>query len=61
MSKYPWKTMIVGAAILAATVYAYAQFSPGANGPIGMHGQMAQSGMAQMHQQMMGRGMMMPR
>jgi hypothetical protein len=53
MSKYSWKTMIVGAAILAATVYAYAQFSPGANGPMGMHGQMSQSGMAQMHQQMM--------
>ncbi len=53
MSNYPWKTMIVGAAILAATVYAYAQFSPGANGPMGMHGQMSQGGMAQMHQQMM--------
>ena len=53
MSKFPWKTTIVGAAILAATVYAYAQFSPGANGPMGMHGQMSQGGMAQMHQQMM--------
>jgi hypothetical protein len=53
MSNFPWKTMIVGAAILAATVYAYAQFSPSANGPMGMHGQMSQGGMAQMHQQMM--------
>ena len=58
MSKFPWKTTIAGAAILAATVYAYAQFSPGMNGPMGMHGQMAQGGckrqnMAQMHQQMM--------
>ena len=53
MSNFPWKTMIVGAAILAATVYAYAQFSLSANGPMGMHGQMSQGGMAQMHQQMM--------
>jgi hypothetical protein len=57
MSKFPWKTTIAGAAILAATVYGYAQLSPGANGPMGMHGQMAQGGMngsmAQMHEQMM--------
>jgi hypothetical protein len=53
MSKFQWKATIVGAAILAATVYAYAQFSPSANGPMGMHGQMSQGGMAQMHQQMM--------
>jgi hypothetical protein len=53
MSKFPWKTTIVGAAILAATVYAYAQLSPGASGPMGMHGQMSQGDMAQMHQQMM--------
>ncbi len=53
MSKFQWKATIVGAAILAATAYAYAQFSPSANGPMGMHGQMSQGGMAQMHQQMM--------
>jgi hypothetical protein len=53
MSKFQWKATIVGAAILAATVYAHAQFSPSANGPMGMHGQMSQGGMAQMHQQMM--------
>jgi hypothetical protein len=53
MSNFPWKTTIAGAAILAATVYAYAQFSPRANGPMGMHGQMSQDGMAQMHEQMM--------
>lgn len=53
MSKFPWKTTIVGAAILAATVYAYAQLSPGASGSTGMHGQMSQGDMAQMHQQMM--------
>jgi len=53
MSKFQWKATIVGAAILAAMVYAYAQFSPSADGPMGMHGQMSQGGMAQMHQQMM--------
>jgi hypothetical protein len=53
MSRFPWKTMIAGAAILAATVYGYAQLGPGANGPMGMHGQMSQGDMAQMHQQMM--------
>jgi hypothetical protein len=53
MSNFPWKIMIVGAAILAATVYAYAQFSPSANGPMGMHGQVSQGDMAQMHQRMM--------
>jgi hypothetical protein len=55
MSKFPWKTTIVVSAVLAATVYAYAQISSG--GPMGMHGQMARGGMdgsmAQMHQQMM--------
>lgn len=55
MSKFPWKTTIAVSAVLAATVYAYAQMSSG--GPMGMHGQMAQGGMdgsmAQMHQQMM--------
>ena len=56
MSKFPWKTTIAGAAILAATVYAYAQLSPGANGPMGMHDQMVQGqggNMRQMHEQMM--------
>ena len=57
MSKVPWKTTIAGAAILAATVYAYAQLSPGANGPMGTHEQMMQGGMmgsmAQMRDQMM--------
>jgi hypothetical protein len=55
MSKFPWKTTIAVSAVLAATVYAYAQISSG--GPMGMHGRMAQGGMdgsmAQMHQQMM--------
>jgi hypothetical protein len=52
MSKFPWKTTLAGAAILAATAYAFAQVAPG-----GMHSQMQQGGMsgsmAQMHQQMM--------
>ena len=55
MSKFPWKTTLAGAAVLAATAYALAQVAPG-----GMHGQMQQGGkdgmsgsMAQMHQQMM--------
>jgi hypothetical protein len=56
MTKFPWKTTLAGAAILAATVYAYAQVSPGMHGGMGMHGQMSQGGMngdmAQMHQQM---------
>jgi hypothetical protein len=55
MSKFPWKTTIAVSAVLAATVYAYAQISSG--GPMGMHGRIAQGGMdgsmAQMHQQMM--------
>jgi hypothetical protein len=55
MSKFPWKTTIAVSAVLAATVYAYAQISSG--GPMGMRGRMAQGGMdgsmAQMHQQMM--------
>jgi hypothetical protein len=42
MSKFPWKTMLAGAAILAATVYAYAQMSPGMHGQM-MHEQMMQS------------------
>lgn len=55
MSKFPWKTTIAVSAVLAATVYAYAQISSG--GPMGMHSHMPQGGMdgsmAQMHQQMM--------
>ncbi len=55
MTKFPWKTPLAVAAVLAATAYAYAQISLG--GPMGMHGQIAQGGMdgsmAQMHQQMM--------
>jgi hypothetical protein len=55
MSNFPWKTTIAVSAVLAATVYAYAQISSG--GPMGMYGRMAQGGMdgsmAQMHQQMM--------
>lgn len=60
MSKFPWKTTLAGAAILAATVYAFGQMSPGINGPMSqMHQQMMQGqggvngGMAQMHEQMM--------
>lgn len=52
MSKLPWKTVLAVTAVLAATVYAYAQTSSG--GPMGMHGQMQQGGMmGQMHSQMM--------
>ena len=52
MSKLPWKTLLAVTAVLAATVYAFAQMSSG--GPIGMHGQMQQGDMmGQMHRQMM--------
>ena len=52
MSKLPWKTMLAVTAVLAATVYAFAQVSSG--GPMGVHGQMQQGGMmGQMHSQMM--------
>lgn len=59
MSKFPWKTALAGAAVLAATAYAFAQVAPG-----GMHSHMQQGGqqggmsgsMAQMHQQMMQSG-----
>lgn len=60
MSKFPWKSLVAGAAILVATAYAYAQFAPGANGPMGpmgMHGQMQHGGMgahAAMHGQPFG-------
>jgi hypothetical protein len=44
--------MLAVMAVLAATVYAFAQMSSG--GPMGMHGQMQQGGMmGQMHSQMM--------
>lgn len=62
MSKFPWKTTIAGAAIVAGTAYVLAAQLPPANGPMGMHGQMQQGGMmsemhSQMHSQMMqGRG-----
>lgn len=45
MSKFPWKTLVAGAAIVAATAYAYGQFAPG-GGPMS-------GNMAQMHAQMM--------
>jgi hypothetical protein len=52
MSKLRWKTMLAVTAVLAATVYAFAQMPSGA--PMGMHGQMQQGGMmGQMHSQMM--------
>ncbi|MGA7011598.1 MAG: hypothetical protein WBZ16_04565, partial [Pseudolabrys sp.] len=52
MSKLPWKTMLAVTAVLAATVYAFAQMPSG--GPVGMRGQMQQGGMmGQMHSQMM--------
>jgi hypothetical protein len=52
MSKLPWKTVLAVTAVLAATVYGFAQMSSG--GPMGMHGQMQQGGMmGQMHSQMM--------
>ena len=69
MSKFPWKTTLAVAAILGATAYAFAQMSPGMNGPMGqmhqrmMQGQMAQGSgdMSQMHEQMMqGKGGMGP-
>lgn len=49
MSKFPWKTVTAGAAILAVTAYAFAQSGPGMNGPMGMHNSI--------HQQMMQGGM----
>ena len=52
MSNFPWKTALAVLALLAATVYAFAQASSG--GPMGMHGQMQQGDMmSQMHSQMM--------
>jgi len=58
MMNFPWKTTLAVSAILAATVYAYAQVSSG--GPMGMHGQMQggmngsmNGSMAEMHRQMM--------
>lgn len=72
MSRFPWKTTLAGTAILAATVYAFGQMSPGMNGPMSqMHQQMMQGqagtnggangSMSQMHEQMMqGKGGMGP-
>jgi hypothetical protein len=52
MSNFPWKTALAVSALLAATVYAFAQMSSG--GPMGMHGQTQQGDMmSQMHSQMM--------
>jgi hypothetical protein len=43
MSKFPWKTTLAGAAILAGTIYAFAaQLPSGPNGLMGMHAQMMQ-------------------
>lgn len=55
MSKFPWKTVIAAvavAAVLGASVFAYAQLSSG-DGPMGMRGHGMMGGMGQMHQQMM--------
>lgn len=41
MSKFPWKTMLAGLAIVATTVYAFAQMQPGMN-----------DSMAEMHRRM---------
>ena len=52
MSNLRWETMLAVTAVLAATVYAFAQMPSG--GPMGMHGQMQQGDMmGQMHSQMM--------
>ena len=52
MTKFPWKTTLAVSALLAAaTAYAFAQMPSG--GPVGMHGNMQQSDMSQMHSQMM--------
>ena len=61
MSKFPWKTTLAVAAILGATVYAFAQMPSGMRGDMSqmhrqmMQGQMAQGSgdMSQMHEQMM--------
>ena len=45
MSKFPWKTLLAGAAIIGATAYAFGQLAPG-GGPMS-------GNMTQMHQQMM--------
>lgn len=43
MTNFPWKTVLVGAAIVAATGYAAAQMAPAAHGPaVPMHRQMMQ-------------------
>lgn len=54
MPKFPWKTTLAGAAILAGTVYVFAAQLNTGSGPMGMHGPMQHGGnMDQMHQQMM--------
>lgn len=67
MSKYPWKTMVLVSALVAATTYAFAQMP--STGPTGtpaqspdsgmaahMHEMMQTGGMARMHQMMQGQG-----
>jgi hypothetical protein len=51
MSSWTWKAGVAGAAVLAATVYAFAQMAPGHSG---MHGQMQDSMHGRMHDQMRG-------
>ena len=55
MSKYRWKIILAGAAVLAVTVYAVAQILPGTFGPMGMHSAMAQDNVPgnMQHQRMM--------
>jgi hypothetical protein len=54
MSKFPWKTTLAGAAVLAGTFYVFAaQLPPNANGPMDMHGQMMQGVPGGTHAQMM--------
>jgi hypothetical protein len=50
MSKFPWKTALAGAAVLAAAGYVFAAQLPPASGPMGP---MQQGGMMEMHRQMM--------
>jgi len=42
MPKFPWKSALAGAAVLAATAYAFAQMGPGHHGPMATHGPMHQ-------------------
>jgi hypothetical protein len=53
MSKFPWKSTVAGAAILAGTLYVFAApLTPGTDGPMGQHGGMMDH-MSQMHREMM--------